>query len=233
MKKTEVISQGYVGLPLAIEFSQHFPVIGFDINEERVDELNSGQDRILEADLEKLNQGIKFSKATNFTKGYKVSRDLGEFATAQIYIVTVPIPIDKFNAPDLAPLIKASEMLGKVLKKGDIEIYESTVYPICTEEDCVPVLENFSGLKLNQDTTEQDLEDVLHSFKIDIRIVGDEYKDKDFTGRKYCQEKGIKLYFNTRDHRFSSSGLRKTVHELEKKNKYIRIETVKHGNKQK
>jgi len=151
MKKIAVIGQGYVGLPLAIEFSQHFPVIGFDINKERVDELNSGQDRTLEADLEKLNQGIQSAKATNFTKGYKASCDLGELATAQIYIVTVPTPIDKFNAPDLAPLIKASEMLGKVIKKGDIIIYESTVYPGCTEEDCVPVLEKFSGLELNQD----------------------------------------------------------------------------------
>jgi len=151
MKKIAVIGQGYVGLPLAIEFSQHFPVLGFDINKERVEELNSGKDRTLEADLEKLNQGIQSAKITNFTKGYKASCDLGELATAQIYIVTVPTPIDKFNAPDLAPLIKASEMLGKVIKKGDIVIYESTVYPGCTEEDCVPVLEKFSGLKFNED----------------------------------------------------------------------------------
>lgn len=151
MKKIAVIGQGYVGLPLAIEFSQHFPVIGFDINNERVEELNEGRDRTLEADLEKLNQGITTANATNFTKGYKASCDLNELAEAQVYIVTVPTPIDRFNAPDLTPLIKASEMLGKVLKKEDIVIYESTVYPGCTEEDCVPVLERFSGLKFNED----------------------------------------------------------------------------------
>lgn len=151
MKKIAVIGQGYVGLPLAIEFSQHFPVLGFDINKERVDELNSGEDKTLEADLKKLNEGIQTAKETNFAKGYKASCDLEELTTAQIYIVTVPTPIDKFNAPDLTPLLKASEMLGKVIKKGDIVIYESTVYPGCTEEDCVPILEQFSGLKLNQD----------------------------------------------------------------------------------
>jgi len=151
MKKIAVIGQGYVGLPLAIEFSKHFPVLGFDINKERVEELNSGKDRTLEADLEKLNLGIQSANETNFSKGYKASCDLEELATAQIYIVTVPTPIDKFNAPDLTPLLKASQMLGKVLKKGDIVIYESTVYPGCTEEDCVPILEQFSGLKLNQD----------------------------------------------------------------------------------
>lgn len=151
MKKIAVIGQGYVGLPLAVEFSQHFPVLGFDINKERVQELNVGQDRTLEADLQKLNEGIATAKATNFSKGYKASCDLEELTQAQIYIVTVPTPIDRFNAPDLTPLIKASEMLGKVLKKGDIVIYESTVYPGCTEEDCVPVLEKHSGLVFNQD----------------------------------------------------------------------------------
>lgn len=151
MKKIAVIGQGYVGLPLAIEFSQHFPVLGFDINAERVEELNAGKDRTLEADLEKLNQGIEAAKETAFAKGYKASNNLEELATAQIYIVTVPTPIDRYNAPDLTPLIKASEMLGKVIKKGDIIIYESTVYPGCTEEDCVPVLEKFSGLNFNTD----------------------------------------------------------------------------------
>lgn len=151
MKKIAVIGQGYVGLPLAIEFSQHFPVLGFDINQERVEELNSGKDRTLEADLEKLNSGLNLAKTNNFQKGYKASNDLTELATAQIFIVTVPTPIDRYNAPDLTPLIKASEMLGKVIKKGDIVIYESTVYPGCTEEDCVPVLEKFSDLKYNED----------------------------------------------------------------------------------
>jgi len=151
MKKIAVIGQGYVGLPLAIEFSQHFPVIGFDINEERVVELNNGKDRTREADLDKLNKGIKLANETNFEKGYKASSSLDELGTAQIYIVTVPTPIDRYNAPDLTPLMKASEMLGKVIKKGDIVIYESTVYPGCTEEDCVPVLEKFSGLTFNKD----------------------------------------------------------------------------------
>ncbi|MCW8310883.1 nucleotide sugar dehydrogenase [Sphingobacterium sp. InxBP1] len=151
MKKIAIIGQGYVGLPLAIEFSQHFPVIGFDINEERVHELNNGKDHTLEADLEKLKRGIKQAEESNFLKGYKASNSLEELKSAQIYIVTVPTPIDRYNAPDLTPLLKASEMLGNVLKKGDIVIYESTVYPGCTEEDCVPVLEKVSGLLLNQD----------------------------------------------------------------------------------
>ncbi|MGN5955384.1 nucleotide sugar dehydrogenase [Sphingobacterium lactis] len=151
MKKIAVIGQGYVGLPLAIEFSQHFPVLGFDINQERVAELNLGKDRTLEADLEKLNQGLKLASENNFEKGYKASNSLEELATAEIYIVTVPTPIDRYNAPDLTPLLKASEMLGKVIKPGDIVIYESTVYPGCTEEDCVPILEKFSGLTLNKD----------------------------------------------------------------------------------
>lgn len=151
MKKIAVIGQGYVGLPLAIEFSQYFPVLGFDINQERVDELNSGKDRTMEADLDKLNDVLELSSKSNFQKGYKASSSLKELSEAEIYIVTVPTPIDKYNAPDLTPLMKASEMLGKVIKSGDIVIYESTVYPGCTEEDCVPVLEQFSGLKLNED----------------------------------------------------------------------------------
>ena len=151
MKKIAIIGQGYVGLPLAIEFSKHFPVLGFDINQERVEELNSGKDRTLEADLEKLNAAIESAKNTDFSKGYKATYSLEDLAQAQIYIVTVPTPIDRFNAPDLTPLLKASEMIGKVLKKGDIVIYESTVYPGCTEEDCVPVLEKNSHLTFNQD----------------------------------------------------------------------------------
>lgn len=151
MKKIAVIGQGYVGLPLAIEFSQHFPVLGFDINKERVAELNSGKDRTQEADLVKLTNGIRLSESTGFSRGYKASCNMEELSQAQIYIVTVPTPIDRFNAPDLNPLIKASEMLGKVIKKGDIIIYESTVYPGCTEEDCVPILEEKSNLVFNKD----------------------------------------------------------------------------------
>jgi len=151
MKKIAVIGQGYVGLPLAIEFSKYFPVLGFDINAERVDELNSGQDHTREADLVMLNKSIQIAKETMFKRGYQASHSLDELATAQIYIVTVPTPIDRYNAPDLTPLLKASEMLGSVLKKGDIVIYESTVYPGCTEEDCVPILEKYSGLTFNDD----------------------------------------------------------------------------------
>jgi len=151
MKKIAVIGQGYVGLPLAIEFAQYFPVLGFDINQERVEELNSGKDRTLEADLEKLNHGLKQAAESDFSVGYKASNSLEELAGAQIYIVTVPTPIDRYNAPDLTPLLKASEMLGKVLKHGDIVIYESTVYPGCTEEDCVPILEKYSGLTFNKE----------------------------------------------------------------------------------
>ena len=151
MKKIAVIGQGYVGLPLAIEFAQYFPVLGFDINQERVDELNQGKDRTLEADIEKLTNGLKAANESRFSVGYKASNSLEELAEAQIYIVTVPTPIDRYNAPDLSPLLKASEMLGKVLKDGDIVIYESTVYPGCTEEDCVPILEKYSGLTFNKD----------------------------------------------------------------------------------
>ena len=151
MKKVAVVGQGYVGLPLAIELALHFPVVGFDIDEERVAELAQGIDHTQEADLEKLNKGIQLAKETKFEKGYKASCSLDDLNTAQIYIVTVPTPIDRYNAPNLSPLRMASEMLGRVIKKGDIVIYESTVYPGCTEEECVPILERISGLCFNRD----------------------------------------------------------------------------------
>lgn len=151
-KKTiSVIGQGYVGLPLALEFSKHFPVYGFDIDSERVKELNDAKDRTFEADTEFLTSVIELAKNTNFTKGYIATSNIEEIKESNIFIITVPTPIDKFNAPNLQPLIKASEMIGKVLKKNDIVIYESTVYPGCTEEDCVPVLEKTSGLEYNKD----------------------------------------------------------------------------------
>lgn len=150
-KKIAVIGQGYVGLPLALEFAQHYPVIGFDIDKKRVEELNQGKDHTLEADMDLLENVINVAKETGFEKGYMASCDLKEIEEANVYIITVPTPIDQFNAPDLRPLIKASEMIGKILKKDNIVIYESTVYPGCTEEDCVPVLERESGLKLNKD----------------------------------------------------------------------------------
>lgn len=150
-KKIAIIGLGYVGLPLAIEFAAHFPVIGFDINKDRVEELNAGKDRTQEADIEKLNRYLEVAKNNNFASGLLCSNDLEILKTANIFIVTVPTPIDKYNSPDLTPLLKASEMLGRLIKQGDILIYESTVYPGCTEEDCVPVLEQYSGLKYNVD----------------------------------------------------------------------------------
>ena len=142
--KIAVIGLGYVGLPLAVEFAQKHPTIGFDISQSRIEELNTGYDRTLELEdayLAKVNK--KF--------GFKSTSNLQEIKDCNIFIVTVPTPIDKNKRPNLTPLIKASESIGKVLKIGDIVIYESTVYPGATEEDCVPVLEQFSGLKFNQD----------------------------------------------------------------------------------
>ena len=149
--KIAVIGQGYVGLPLALEFAKHFPVFGFDINPNRVKELNEGQDHTLEAQPGEIMRRLADAANSNFTKGYKATGNLEDIRQANVFIVTVPTPIDRFNAPDLHPLMKASEMLGGIIKKGDIVIYESTVYPGCTEEDCVPVLEKKSGLKFNED----------------------------------------------------------------------------------
>ncbi|RPD40491.1 nucleotide sugar dehydrogenase [Chitinophaga barathri] len=149
-QKIAVIGLGYVGLPLAIEFSRKYPVLGFDINTSRVNELSAGEDHTNEADIESLNAMLASGK-TNPKQGLKLSSDEQDLTSPNIFIVTVPTPIDQFKAPDLKPLLKASEMLGRYLKKGDIVIYESTVYPGCTEEDCVPVLEKVSGLKFNTD----------------------------------------------------------------------------------
>ena len=136
-----VIGQGYVGLPLAVEFGKKYPTIGFDIKEDRINELNSGIDSTLECSKE------EFAESTHLS----FSTKLEDIAKANIYIVTVPTPIDDYKTPNLTPLIKASEMLGKVVKKGDYVIYESTVYPGATEEDCIPLIEKGSGLKLNED----------------------------------------------------------------------------------
>lgn len=139
--KIAIIGLGYVGLPLAIEFGKHYDVVGFDINSKRVAELQSGFDRTDEATTHQIQS----------SKGLQFSNQLAAIANCTIYIVTVPTPIDQFKAPDLQPLLQASAMLGKVLKKGDIVVYESTVYPGCTEEDCVPVLEQHSALQYNVD----------------------------------------------------------------------------------
>jgi UDP-N-acetyl-D-galactosamine dehydrogenase len=148
--KITIIGLGYVGLPLAIEFGKKYKVLGFDINQTRIEELKSGKDRTNEADLEGLQFAMNLAIEVDEV-GLTFSSNIEELNSYNVFIVTVPTPIDQFKAPDLTPLLKASEMLGKILKKGDIVIYESTVYPGCTEEDCVPVLEKFSGLKFNED----------------------------------------------------------------------------------
>lgn len=146
-----VIGQGYVGLPLSLELANHYPVLGFDINDYRINQLNEGLDITREVDSEKLKQGLKKYNESNGNEGYKATSQLSDIAKANIFIVTVPTPIDRYNAPDLTPLISASKMLGEIIKKGDIVIYESTVFPGCTEEECVPVLEKCSELKFNED----------------------------------------------------------------------------------
>lgn len=142
-QKICIIGLGYVGLPLAHAFSEKYPVVGFDISQWRIDELRNGYDRTLELNEEQLKNALK--------NGIQFTLNADDIRDCNIYIVTVPTPIDKHKKPDLTPLIKASETIGKVLKKDDIVIYESTVYPGATEEDCVPILEKFSGLKFNTD----------------------------------------------------------------------------------
>ncbi|WP_293943259.1 MULTISPECIES: nucleotide sugar dehydrogenase [unclassified Sphingobacterium] len=151
IKKIAIIGQGYVGLPLAIAFSEFFPVIGFDINKTRIDELKAGIDHTLEADGDELLHARNLFTTSEQRRGYDASSTVHDIADANVYIVTVPTPIDRYNSPDLSPLLAASKMIGELLKAGDLVIYESTVYPGCTEEECVPVLEKNSGLKFNQD----------------------------------------------------------------------------------
>ena len=139
-----IIGLGYVGLPLAIEFAKQYPVLGFDINNERIAALKRGTDRTREADLTELHVAIHSGQLS-------FSDNVDDLNACNTYIVTVPTPIDEYKSPDLKPLISASTMLGKVLSKGDLVIYESTVYPGCTEEVCIPALEQASGLRLNHD----------------------------------------------------------------------------------
>ena len=150
MKKIAIIGLGYVGLPLAVEFGKKFPTIGFDINEDRVKELREGFDKTLEVDNKLLLRVIS-SEYNNSQKGLFVSTDPLDLTDSNFFIVTVPTPTDKNNRPILKPLIKASESVGKVLRKGDYVVYESTVYPGATEEECIPILEKESGLKFNED----------------------------------------------------------------------------------
>lgn len=140
-KKIAIIGLGYVGLPLAVEFGKKFDTIGFDINESRIQELKQGKDTTLEVDSKELKQVTQLSYTTN----------INDIKDCNIYIVTVPTPIDEYKNPDLTPLIKSSETVGLLLNKGDIVIYESTVYPGATEEVCVPILERQSDLTFNQD----------------------------------------------------------------------------------
>jgi UDP-N-acetyl-D-galactosamine dehydrogenase len=136
-----VVGLGYVGLPLAVEFGKRFNTVGFDVKATRVDELRRGHDGTLEADAAELAAATRLTYTTK----------LADLKPCRVYIVTVPTPIDEYKRPDLTPLVKASESLGQVLKKGDVVIYESTVYPGCTEEVCVPILERVSGLRFNKD----------------------------------------------------------------------------------
>lgn len=157
IKKIGIIGLGYVGLPLAVEFAKKYATVGFDINQNRVDELNSGNDHTLEVEGDLLQSVLLKPHNHNITipqhhnTGLTITTSKVDIADCDIYIITVPTPVDKHNRPDLTPLHKASETVGSVLKKGDIVIYESTVFPGATEEECVPVLERVSGLKFNKD----------------------------------------------------------------------------------
>lgn len=151
--KIAIIGLGYVGLPLATAFAEKFKTIGYDINSKRVNELKKGKDRTLEVEDNLLMSVLVKTTVELEDKGngLLVTDAIGPISSANIFIVTVPTPTDKHNRPVLTPMLKASEAIGKVLKKGDVVIYESTVYPGVTEEECVPVLEKVSGLKFNQD----------------------------------------------------------------------------------
>lgn len=150
-KKIAIIGLGYVGLPLAIEFAKHFPVAGFDIKASRITELKDGVDSTQEADISELQKVFSATAGWPVTGGLFFTSDLNSIQDAAIFIVTVPTPIDRYNSPDLQPLLTATAMIGELLKPGDIVIYESTVYPGCTEEECIPLLEKTSGLVFNKD----------------------------------------------------------------------------------
>jgi len=155
MEKTKIaiIGLGYVGLPLAVEFAKKYQVVGFDINQARVEELKNNEDHTLETSPEELKSvnvsSLEFLQ--NSSKGLWITCQLDEIRDSNFYVVTVPTPIDKSNRPDLTPLYKASESVGRILSKNDIVVYESTVFPGATEEECMPILEKFSGLKYNKD----------------------------------------------------------------------------------
>ncbi len=151
--KIAIIGLGYVGLPLAVEFAKKYQVVGFDINEQRIEELRNANDKTLETssdELKSVNVDSLQETETKF-KGLWLTSDVDEIKLSNFYIITVPTPVDKNNRPDLTPLYKASETVGKVLKNGDIVVYESTVFPGATEDECIPILEKVSGLKFNED----------------------------------------------------------------------------------
>lgn len=147
--KIAIVGLGYVGLPLAVEFAKKYPVVGFDINERRVDDLRKAQDRTLETSSEALEEVLK--EENDQEPGLFITNQAEMLWDVNVYIVTVPTPVDKHNRPDLTPLRKSSQTVGRVLRKGDIVVYESTVYPGVTEDECVPILEKVSGLVFNTD----------------------------------------------------------------------------------
>lgn len=150
--KIAIIGLGYVGLPLAVALAEHYHVVGFDINHKRIDELRKGQDSTLEVEPQQLHKVLMPDAVAlgNSSAGFYPSHAVGDISSAHVYIVTVPTPIDKYNRPDLTPMIKASETVARILSPGDVVVYESTVYPGVTEEEMVPILEA-SGLTYNQD----------------------------------------------------------------------------------
>lgn len=147
--KISIIGLGYVGLPLAVEFAKYFNTVGFDISQERIAELRNGVDRTLEIEDDELKKVL--IQKNEGQKGLYVTLDKAELSSCNVHIVTVPTPTDKYNRPVLTPLVKASETVGSVLKRGDVVIYESTVYPGVTEDECIPILERVSGLTYNVD----------------------------------------------------------------------------------
>ena len=151
MHKIAIIGLGYVGLPLAVEFAKKFPVIGFDINSARVEELRNGGDKTLEVEETVLKSVLVDTSDSDHVKGLFITDNSDNIVDANIYIVTVPTPIDKYKRPDLSPLIAASKIVGQFIQQKDIVIYESTVYPGATEEDCIPIIEEESGLTYNKD----------------------------------------------------------------------------------
>ncbi|MEB2777511.1 nucleotide sugar dehydrogenase [Algoriphagus sp. D3-2-R+10] len=149
--KIAIIGLGYVGLPLAVEFAKKYPTVGFDINTKRVDEINAGKDNTLEVEDDLLQSVLVKNFSSTGANGLLPTHQATDLADCTVYIVTVPTPTDRHNRPVLTPMLKASENIGRSLKKGDVVIYESTVYPGVTEDECVPVLEKVSGLKFNED----------------------------------------------------------------------------------